>query len=180
MRKELSQIIEIPEGVEVEIQGNSIIVKGKEGVNERKFDLANLILEKKGNEIIIGNKKSSKKEKRRMNTIAAHIRNMMHGAGNRFEYKMKICFSHFPITVEVKGNEALIKNFLGERTPRKAKIVKGAEVKVDKEIVTITASDIETAGQTAANFETATRIVNRDRRVFQDGIFITSKCGGEI
>ncbi len=180
MKKELSQVIEIPEGIEVDIQGNSVIVKGKEGVNERKFSLANLNLEKKGNEIIIGNKKSSKKEKRRMNTIAAHIRNMMAGTKVKFEYKLKVCFSHFPITVEVKGNEALIKNFLGERTPRKAKILKGAEVKVEKENITITSTDVEIAGQTAANFETATKIVKRDRRVFQDGIFITSKAGEEI
>ncbi len=180
MKKELSQTIEIPEGIEVEIDGANVIIKSSEGTNERAFDLANLNLEKKGNEIIIGNKKSSKKEKRRMNTIAAHIKNMMKGVKEKFEYKLKVCFSHFPITVEVKGNEALIKNFLGERTPRKAKIPAGAEVKVDKDVITITASDIEVAGQAAANFETATRIVNRDRRVFQDGIFITSKAGEEI
>ena len=177
MHKELFQTIEIPEGVEVEIQGNNVIVKGKEGVNERKFDLANLNLEKKENEIIIGNKKSSKKEKRRMNTIASHIRNMIQGTQNKFEYKLKVCFGHFPITVEVKGNEALIKNFLGERTPRKVKIPKGAEVKVDKEIITVTSPSIEIAGQAAANFENVTRITNRDRRVFQDGIFITTKAG---
>jgi len=180
MKKELFQKIEIPEGIEVEIQGNRVIVKGSQGTSEREFDLANLNLEKKGNEIVIGNKKSSKKEKRRMNTIAAHIRNMIKGVKSKFEYKLKICFSHFPITVEIKENEALIKNFLGERTPRKAKIPKGAEVRVDKEIITITSPSIEIAGQTAANFETATKIVKRDRRVFQDGIFITSKCGEEI
>ncbi len=180
MKKELYQTIEIPEGIEAQIEGSKIIIKGKEGTNERAFDFSNLSVEKKGNEIIIGNKKSSKKEKRRMNTIAAHIRNMINGVQKVFEYKMKVCFSHFPITVEVKGNEALIKNFLGERTPRKAKIPKGANVKVDKEIITITSPSIETAGQAAANFENVTRITNRDRRVFQDGIFITSKAGEEI
>lgn len=180
MKKELSQIVEIPEGIEVEIDGAKVIVKSSEGTNERKFDLANLSLEKKGNEIIIGNKKSSKKEKRRMNTIAAHIRNMIKGVREKFEYKLKVCFSHFPITVEVKGNEALIKNFLGERTPRKVKIPKGAEIKVEKDIITVTSPNIEIAGQAAANFENVTRIVNRDRRVFQDGIFITSKAGEEI
>nr|AJS13352.1 large subunit ribosomal protein L6 [uncultured archaeon] len=163
MKKELYQTIEIPEGIEAEIEGSKVIVKGKEGTNERKFDFSNLSFEKKGNEIIIGNKKSSKKEKRRMNTIAAHIKNMIGGAQKVFEYKLKICFSHFPITVEIKGNEALVKNFLGERTPRKVKIPKGAEVKVDKEIVTVTSPSIETAGQAAANFENVTRIVKRDR-----------------
>jgi large subunit ribosomal protein L6 len=180
MKKDLSQIIEIPEGIEAEVEGAKVIIKGKEGVNEREFKIANLKLEKKGNQIIVGNKKSSKKEKRSMNSIAAHIRNMIKGVQGKFEYKLKICFSHFPITVEVKGNEALIKNFLGERTPRKAKIPRGAEVKVDKDIVTVISTDVETAGQAAANFETATRITNRDRRVFQDGIFITSKAGEEI
>jgi large subunit ribosomal protein L6 len=180
MKKELFQNIEIPEGVEVEIVENRVVVTGKEGKIEKEFNLANLSIEKKGDEIIIGNKKASKKEKRRMNTIAAHIRNMLQGVQGKFEYKLKICFSHFPITVEVKGNEALIKNFLGEKTPRKTKIPAGAEVKVEKDIIIITSPDVEVAGQAAANFENVTRIVKRDRRVFQDGIFITSKAGVEI
>jgi large subunit ribosomal protein L6 len=180
MKKSLSQTIEIPEGIEAVVEGNKLVVKGSKGTNEREFSLANLTFEKKGNEIIIGNEKSSKKEKRRMNTIAAHIRNMIKGTQEEFEYKLKVCFSHFPITVEVKGNEALIKNFLGERTPRKVKIPVGAKVKVEKDVVTVTSSSIETAGQAAANFENVTRIANRDRRVFQDGIFITSKAGEEI
>ncbi len=180
MHKELFQKIGIPEGIDIEIDGAKVIVKGKEKTNEREFDISNLTLEKKGKEIIIGNKKSSKKEKRKMNTITAHIRNMIKGAKENFEYKLKICFSHFPISVEIKGNEALIKNFLGERTPRKVKIPEGAEVKVDKDIITVTSSDIEKAGQAAANFENVTRISNRDRRVFQDGIFMINKAGKEI
>ncbi|VVB83596.1 50S ribosomal protein L6 [uncultured archaeon] len=180
MKKELFKKIEIPEGIETKIDGARVIVEKDGKKNEREFDLMNLALEKKGNEIIIGNKKSSKNEKKRINTIASHIQNMIKGVQEKFEYKLKICFSHFPITVEVKGNEAIIKNFLGERSPRKVKIPAGANVQIDKEIITIDASDKETAGQAAANFENVTRIVNRDRRIFQDGIFITSKCGEPI
>ncbi len=174
------QTIKIPEGVNAEIKDNKIIIEGKEGKNEREFNFTGLNLEKRGNEIIFGNKKSTKKEKRRMNTIAAHIKNMIEGVQNKFEYKLKACFSHFPMTVEVKGHEAMIKNFLGEKVPRKVGIPSGAEVKVDKDVITVTSTDIETAGQAAANFENATRIPNKDRRVFQDGIFITSKCGESI
>lgn len=180
MKKELFQTVEIPEGIDVDLDGAKVTVKSSEGKNEREFNIANLILEKRGKEIIIGNKKATKKEKRRMNTIVAHIKNMIKGLQEKFEYRLKICFSHFPITVEIKGNEALIKNFLGERTSRKVKIPVGADVKVEKDVIVISSSDKESAGQAAANFENATKISKRDRRIFQDGIFITSKCGKEM
>jgi large subunit ribosomal protein L6 len=180
MKKDLSQTIEIPEGVNAELVGDIVKVSGTQGTNERRFDFSNLDAEKKDNQIIIGNKKSTKKEKRTMNTIAAHIRNMIKGVQERFEYKLKVCFSHFPITVEVKGNEAVIKNFLGEKVPRKIKFPQGVEVKVDKEIITVHSTDKELAGMVAANLENVTRISNRDRRIFQDGIFITNKCGEEM
>ena len=180
MKKELTTRIEIPEGVEVSVDGSKVTVKSGDKKNEREFDLLSIKLEKKGNEIILEEKKASKKEKRRMNTIASHIKNMLKGIKEKFEYKLKICFSHFPITVELKGNEAIIKNFLGERFPRRVKMPEGANIKIDKEIITVDSYDKEIAGQAAANFEMVTRIVNRDRRIFQDGIFITSKCGEEI
>ncbi len=180
MKKDLSQIIEIPEGVEVNLEGSKIIVIGKEGKNERTFKFAKLDVEKKDNKIIIGNKKSSKKEKRNMNTIAAHIRNMIKGVQEKFVYKLKVCFSHFPITVEIKNNEAVIKNFLGEKVPRKIKLPEGIETEVDKEIITIKSTDKELAGMAAADLESITRISKRDRRIFQDGIFITNKCGEDM
>ena len=177
MKKEIIQKIIIPEGVEAEINGSVLNVKGKEGESSREFKTDRLMFEKKGNEIILGSKKATKKEKKMINTTKAHIENMIEGVQKKFEYKLKICFNHFPFTVEVKGSEALIKNFLGEKIPRKMKIPQGVEVKVEKDIITVKSHNKETAGQAAANFETATRIRLRDRRVFQDGIFITDKNG---
>jgi len=84
------------------------------------------------------------------------------------------------MTVKVEGNQALIKNFLGEKVDRHSVILPGVNVKVEKEIITITSVEKELAGQTAANFETATKIRNRDRRIFQDGIYIINKAGKEM
>ncbi len=177
MRKEIFQNIEIPEGVEVGVERDALIVGGKEGENKRTFKINKLTFEKKNNKIILGAKNSTKKEKKMINTIAAHIQNMISGVQKKFVYKLKVCFTHFPISVEVKGNEFIIKNFLGEKISRKSKILSGVDVKVDKDIITITSQNKELAGQTAANLETATKIKRKDLRIFQDGIWITSRAG---
>jgi large subunit ribosomal protein L6 len=179
-RKKLISEIKIPDNVEVEIRDKEISVKGPEGENTRNFDMRKLNIEKKEGKILIENPAATRKEKRRINSMTAHLKNMILGVQKKFEYKLKICSVHFPITIEMKGNKALIKNFLGEKTPRKCSIPKNAEIDITKEIITVKSTDKEIAGQAAANFETATRVRNRDRRVFQDGIFITSKIGKEI
>lgn len=180
MKKELYQKIEIPEGIEAEITGTILKIRGSEGESEKKFNTNNLEFKKEDNKIIIGNKKATKKEKKLMNTIASHIKNMIKGVQEKFEYQLKICFSHFPINVEIKDKEAIIKNFLGEKIPRKAKILGGVEVEVDKDIIKVKSVNKELAGQVAANFETATKIRKKDKRVFQDGIFIINKAGRDI
>ena len=180
MKKEFFQEIEIPEGVEANIEDSTLNVKGKEGENKRIFNTRNLAFEIKDKKIIIGNKKATKMEKKMTNTITSHIKNMIKGIQEKFEYKLKIVFSHFPITVEVQENEAIIKNFLGEKISRKAIIPEGAEVNIDKEFITVSSIDKEIAGQAAANFEIATRISKKDRRIFQDGIYITNKDGREM
>ena len=180
MKKELYKKIEIPEGIEAEIKGSLLRIKGPEGENSRRFILGPLEMVKEGNKISIGGKNATKREKKMMNTIAAHIKNMIKGVQQKFEYELKAVFSHFPITIEVKGHEVLIKNFLGEKTPRKAVLPKNVEIEVNGNLIKVKSTDRELAGQAAAKLETATRIRARDKRIFQDGIFITKKAGKEI
>lgn len=180
MRKELYKKIEIPEGIDVEIHGSNIKIKGSEGENSRNFNVHSLEFVKEGNKISIGNKNSTKKEKKLMNTITAHIRNMIKGVQNKFEYELKAVFSHFPITIEVKGHEVIIKNFLGEKTARKTSMPEGVDIDVNGPIIIVKSTDKELAGMAAAKLETVTNIRNRDKRVFQDGIFIIKKAGREI
>lgn len=180
MKKELSQIIEIPEGVEALLVENTLTVKGNEGENTRTFNVGRLDFKIEGNKIILENKKSTKTEKKMMNTIAAHIKNMIDGVKEKFTYELKICSGHFPMTVKVEGNKAVIKNFLGEKINRESKIIDGSEVEIKKDIITVKSTNKEIAGQTAANFEAATKIRGRDTRIFQDGIYIINKNGKEM
>ena len=180
MKKEFYKELEIPSGIEISIEGNRIKITGPEGEIDKEFRIGKLDLKKKENKIILGYKKTTKKEKKLINTFIAHLKNMIKGVQKKFEYELKICFSHFPITVEIRGRDVAIKNFLGESVARKMKILEGVEVKIEKDIVRVSSVDKELAGQTAANFETATKIRKRDKRVFQDGIFMINKAGKEI
>ncbi len=176
MKKDLIEKIMLPENIEAEFKDNYFIVKSQGKEQRRKIgSKINVKIDNK--KIIIECKNATKKEKKIMNTTIAHIKNMFEGFKNKFVYKLQICRTHFPISVFIEDGkkELLIKNFLGENKPRKAKILDDAEVKLEKDIITIESFNKEAAGQTAANIEKATRIKKRDRRVFQDGIWIISK-----
>ena len=83
------------------------------------------------------------------------------------------------MTLKVEGNTMTITNLFGEKVPRKAALPwtpSEVQVKIEnKTDVTVSGSDREKVGQTAANIERACKIKKRDRRVFQDGIYIVSK-----
>ena len=83
-------------------------------------------------------------------------------------------------TVKIEGNKAIIKNFLGEKIQRESSIPEGAEMEIKKDIIIIKSLNKEIAGQTAANLEIATKVRGRDKRIFQDGIYIVEKCGRAI
>ena len=180
MKKSLSKTIEIPEGVEILINENSVSVKGSQGEVKREINFGRLDVNISGNKVILKHDKATKREKKTMNTSAAHISNMIKGVQDKIVYLVKIASGHFPMTVKVEGDTATIKNFLGEKVDRKAKILPNVEIDVKKDLIEIKSVDKEAAGQTAANLESATRISNRDRRIFQDGLYIIKKGEKEL
>jgi large subunit ribosomal protein L6 len=115
-----------------------------------------------------------------MYTFASHIKNMIHGVQEHYVYKLKVCSGHFPISVKLEKDKFIITNFFGEKIPRTSYIDEGVKVKQEGDIITVEGPDLERVSQTAANFETATKITNRDRRRFQDGIYLIEKRGVKI
>jgi large subunit ribosomal protein L6 len=172
---DIKQEIAIPENVEVKIEKDNVYVKGEKGEISRRLSYPKIKLRVNSKNIEIECKNPRKKEKALLGTFAAHIKNMLKGVTKGFEYKMKTVFSHFPIKTTVEGNEFLIQNFLGERSPRRAKILDGVTVVVKDDQVIINGINKEKVGQTVANIERATTVRNRDVRVFQDGVYRISK-----
>ncbi|MDD5181554.1 MAG: 50S ribosomal protein L6 [Candidatus Nanoarchaeia archaeon] len=172
----MKDIIKIPDGAKVELLHNDVKVSGKLGEIKRTFIEPDVKKEIQGGEIILSTVKESRKAKRIIKSYKSIIKSMLIGVIKGYEYKMKIIFTHFPTTAKVEGTKLRIDNFLGERAPRYAKILPGVEIKINKQELVLTGADLCAVSQTAGNIEQTTRVVGKDRRVFQDGIYITEKA----
>ena len=168
-------IFRIPEGVTITKEGDIMTVKGSKGSLSR-------IMQHPAIDIVVENgavKITTESTRRRvyalLGTYNAHLHVMAKGVTEGYEYHMKVVFNHFPIQVKVAGDRVEIANFLGEKQARYAKIVEGVKVKVQGDELVLNGIDREKIGNTVANVEQACKVRNRDPRVFQDGIYITSR-----
>lgn len=175
---DITKTIEVPSNVQLQINGSQISVTGPKGSINKTFRSAGMNIEFKENKVTVKAKKVSKNKKMMINTIVSHIKNMVKGVTEGYTYELKILSGHFPMTVNKEGDKVVVKNFLGERVPRTAKILKGVNIEISKDKITLTGHDKEALGETATNLERATKLLGaKDRRKFQDGIFLTSKAG---
>ena len=176
MVKELARIIEIPEGVAVEIGDDATVtVTGPLGTVSRRLWYPGIEIRKEDTTLVVDAEITRKRHRSMAGTIAAHLKNMIKGVNEGFEYRMKAVYSHFPIQLKASKGELLISNFLGERKPRTAKIMGGSQVEIKGDTVIVTGIDKELVGQTMANIEQATKVRGFDIRVFQDGIYLVDK-----
>jgi large subunit ribosomal protein L6 len=178
MAANIRETLPIPAGVTAVLEGGTLTVKGKAGTLTRTFKHPKITIQKTAKEVVIEVAFPRRREKALLGTWTAHVRNMYVGAQQGYEYTMKIVYSHFPIKTTVKDDLVVVDNFLGQKHPHTARIVGDTKVKVSGDQIVLSGPDCEQVGQTAANIEHATKIRQRDPKVFQDGIYITKK-GGE-
>lgn len=171
----MNEII-LPSEVSITKQENLIITKGSFGSVQKDFTKMPAIIDLQDNKITIKSRGNRKKDFALVNTLQSVINNMIKGSSQGFTYRLKIVFAHFPISIKIKGNDIVVENFFGERSPRTSKIIgNDTKVSVEGEDIIVKGPNIENVSQTAANLELATRIKNKDSRVFLDGVYIYSK-----
>ena len=167
--------VKIPAGVKAETAGAVLRVKGPKGELERNFRFPQIKVELTDNEVIISTESGRKSIVAMVGTYAAHTKNMFKGVTTGFEYRMKVVYSHFPIQLKLQGNRLEINNFLGEKKARYASIADGVIAKVGNDEVVLSGINKELVGISFANIEHATKVRNRDPRIFQDGIYLVQK-----
>ena len=170
--------IQIPENVKVNLNGNMLHVEGPLGHVYKNFKKIPVIIEIDNKKIIIKQKGERKKYYAILNTAKSLIQTLCSGVVDGFTIKMKIVYSHFPITVKVEGKNTLIENFQGERAPRISPIIGDTKVEIKGDDVIISGPVLTDVSQTAANIQLKSKVKNKDHRVFLDGVYRYSKSKG--
>jgi len=115
-----SKEVLVPSSVNVEISESGVRVKGSKGELKRAFKIVEgMRIETKENKVIVSSDDERRKVRALVGTTASHIKNMIEGVEKGFTYKLRVVYSHFPITVKIEKDKVLINNFLGEKTPRR-------------------------------------------------------------
>ena len=167
--------IEIPDEVSAEVSNLDLTVEGPNGSVTRTLWYPSVSVSVEDDVVVIESEESDAKTNATVGTFESHVSNMLHGVTEGWTYEMEVYYAHFPMQVNVDGDEIVIENFLGEKSSRRTPIRGDTEVQVDGEVVTLTGPSKEDVGQTAADVEQLTRVTDKDTRVFQDGVYITQK-----
>ena len=170
--------IQIPDSVKVNLKGSMLHVQGPLGHVYKNFKKIPVVIEVNDNKILLKQTGERKKHYAILNTAKSIIQTLCSGVIDGFTIKMKVVYSHFPITVKVEGKKILIENFQGERAPRIC-IIRGDTTVIAKgDDVIISGPVLTDVSQTAANVQQNSKVKNKDHRVFLDGIYNYSKSKG--
>ena len=171
--------ISLPEGVNASLDGNNVTISKDGNSVSREFRHPRVDVKNIDGSLQVFCDLPRRSERALAGTWNAHLTNMVKGIDIGFEYRLQAVYSHFPMTIKVQGNQLTVTNLFGEKVPRVAKLPwspSEVEVRVEnKTDVIVKGADREKVGQTAANIERSCAIKKRDRRVFQDGIYVVSK-----
>ena len=177
------QILEIPQGVTVNIKARVITVNGPRGSLTKNLGHINVTFSKVNNRAIkITILHGDKKHVAALRTVKSIIANMITGVTKGFKYKMRYAYAHFPINVNVVEEDGQgfvdIRNFLGEKQVRRVKVFNGVTIQpstTQKDELVLTGNSLEDVSQNAADIQQICRVRNKDIRKFLDGIYVSER-----
>ena len=112
----ISHEILIPDGVSSNIDGNTVTITKEGNSLSRDFEHNRVEVLSSGSGLEVRCSLPRRSEKALAGTWAAHLRNMVKGVDQGFEYRLKAVFSHFPMSLKVDGDKFRITNMLGKRS----------------------------------------------------------------
>ena len=170
--QDLSTSLELPKGVSAKFENELLLVTGPLGKVQQEFSKIPVKVDINGNQITVTTHGARRQNRSILNTARSLVHNAIEGVTKGYQYKLKVIFAHFPVTVKVQGKRVLVENFYGERSPRVADIIGDTKVEVQGEDLIVNGVSLQDVGQTAANLEQATTVKRKDQRVFLDGVYV--------
>jgi large subunit ribosomal protein L6 len=174
-KKPVEAFVELPEGYSAKLESGVFVLKTPKNELKKELYSKKVSIKIEGNKVVFRGRDHKKSTKKIMGTLVAHLKNLIKGAEKEFEYKLAVVFSHFPIKLAVKPDHIEITNFFGEKHPRKVKLLPETKVEVKGNEILVKSQYKDRAGQVAAGLENATKVSSKDRRIFQDGIYIVKR-----
>ncbi|CAL8465130.1 g4665 [Coccomyxa elongata] len=178
-----SRLVEIPDDIKFEIKARKVRVKGPRGTLVRDFKhlaVDMYLVEEDGKkQLKVDAHFGKRKALAAIRTCTSHVQNLIKGVTLGFEYKMRLVYAHFPISVNIEneGTKVEIRNFLGEKRVRVVNLLPG--VKVDrssvKDELVLTGNDIELVSKSCALLNYQCHVRNKDIRKFLDGCYISER-----
>ena len=139
--------VAVPNGVQVNVQGSDVHVKGPKGELKRTF--SSLVgIELQNGEVLITRKSDNPKERALHGTTRAVIANMVHGVSSGFEVVLAV--EGVGYRAEMQGKDLAL--FVGYSHPVKMTPPAGISFEVDQKTrqIKVLGYDREVVGQTAS------------------------------
>jgi large subunit ribosomal protein L6 len=139
--------VAVPNGVQVNVQGSDVHVKGPKGELKRTF--SSLVgIELQNGEVIVTRKSDNPKERAMHGTTRAVIANMVHGVSSGFEVILAV--EGVGYRAEMQGKDLAL--FVGYSHPVKVEPPTGISFEVDQKTrqIKVLGYDREVVGQTAS------------------------------
>ena len=139
--------VAVPNGVQVNVQGSDVHVKGPKGELKRSFSsLIDIALE--DGQVVIKRRSDNANERALHGTTRAVIANMIHGVSSGFEVSLQV--EGVGYRAELQGKDLAL--FVGYSHPVKVEPPDGISFEVDQKTrqIKVLGYDREVVGQTAA------------------------------